>query len=161
MQDRAYYRDVHVWLPDVRWETTDKRYMPYCPNCKTNARVGPHCFRDNHAGRVIVGQTETYYTVSRRYICYECEDHSKKQKANFEAAAKEQDLTATVELDDAKYAFQHREMYCYYQTTLLSGRRFEPCIDNNMIVYMQCLLRFPATTIWIFFDMVLVDEAAR
>jgi len=21
---RAYYRDVHVWLPDVRWETTDK-----------------------------------------------------------------------------------------------------------------------------------------
>ena len=61
---RAYYRDVHVWLPDVRWETTDKRYMPHCPNCKTNARVGPHCFRDNHAGRVIVGQTETYYTVS-------------------------------------------------------------------------------------------------
>ncbi len=102
---RAYYRDVHVWLPDVRWETTDKRYMPYCPNCKTNARVGPHCFRDNHADRVIVGQTETYYTVSRRYICYECEDHSKKQKANFEAAAKEQDLTATVELDDAKYTF--------------------------------------------------------
>ena len=86
---RTYYRDVHVWLPDVRWETTDKKYMPYCPNCKTNTRVGPHCFRDNHAGRVIVGQTETYYTVSRRYICYECEDHSKKQKANFEAAAKE------------------------------------------------------------------------
>lgn len=102
---KAYYRDVHVWLPDVRWERSDKRYMPYCPNCKTNARVGPHCFRDNHAGRVIIGQTETYYAVSRRYICYECEDHAKKQKTTFEAAAKEQDLTATVELDDTKYTF--------------------------------------------------------
>ena len=51
-ENRAYYRDVYVWLPDVRWKTVDNRYMPYCPNCKSNKRVGPHCFRDNHAGRV-------------------------------------------------------------------------------------------------------------
>jgi hypothetical protein len=102
---KAYYRDVFVWLPHIRWETPDKKYMPYCPTCKSNARVGPHCFRDNHAGRVIVGLTETYYTVGMRHICYECEEAHKKAKADFETAAKEQNLTATVELDDTKYTF--------------------------------------------------------
>ena len=102
---KAYYRDVHVWLPDVRWKTPDNRFMPCCPTCKTSARVGPHCFRDNHAGRVIVGQTETYYTVSRRYICHECEGQTKRAKAQFEAAAKEKNLIANVELDDSKYTF--------------------------------------------------------
>jgi hypothetical protein len=102
---KAYYRDVLVWLPDVRWQTPDERYKPCCPNCKSNARVGPHCFRDNHSGRVIVDLTETYYTVSRRYICHACEDHTKKAKADFEAAAKEQNLTAIVDLDDSKYTF--------------------------------------------------------
>jgi hypothetical protein len=97
---KAYYRDVFVWLPHIRWETPDKKYMPYCPNCKSNARVGPHCFRDNHAGRVIVGLTETYYTVGMRHICHECKEAHKKAKVDFEAAAKEQNLTATVELDD-------------------------------------------------------------
>ncbi len=104
-ENKAYYRDVHVWLPDVRWASADNRYMPCCPNCKTNTRVGPHCFRDNHAGRLIIGQTETYYTVSRRYICHECECRTKLAKAQFEAAAKEQNLIANVELDDSKYTF--------------------------------------------------------
>eukprot|EP00986_Skeletonema_menzelii_P017125 scaffold17631_cov148-Skeletonema_menzelii.AAC.1 len=102
---KAYYRDVNVWLPDVRWKTPDNRFMPCCPTCKTSTRVGPHCFRDNHAGRVIVGQTETYYTVSRRYICHECEGQTKQAKEQFEAAAKEKNLIANVELDDSKYTF--------------------------------------------------------
>jgi hypothetical protein len=104
-EHKAYYRDVFVWLPHVRWQTADKKYMPYCPNCKSNARVGPHCFRDNHAGRVIVGLTSTYYTVGMRYICHGCEERTKKAKVDFEAAAKEQNLTATVEMDDTKYTF--------------------------------------------------------
>ena len=46
----AYYRDVYVWLPDVMWPSPDNRYMPPCPQCASNKRVGPHCFRSNHAG---------------------------------------------------------------------------------------------------------------
>jgi hypothetical protein len=67
-EHKAYYRDVVVWLPHVRWQTADKKYMPYCPNCKSNVRVGPHCFRDNHAGRVIVGLTSTYDTVGMLWM---------------------------------------------------------------------------------------------
>ena len=35
---KAYYSDVFVWFPHVRWETPDKKYMPYCPTCKSNAQ---------------------------------------------------------------------------------------------------------------------------
>ena len=97
--------NVFIWLPQIRWETADKMYMPYCPNCKSNARVGPHCFRDNHAGRVIVGLTETYYTVGMRHICYECEEKHKKVKGNVEAYATEKDLTVKVDLAETKYTF--------------------------------------------------------
>ena len=102
--NKAYYRDVLVWLPDLRWDK--KKYMPYCPCCKSNASVGPHCFRDNHAGRVIVDLTETYYAVSRRYICRKCEDDSKQAKKRVEDFAKEREgVTVNVELDENKYTF--------------------------------------------------------
>ena len=40
----AYYRDIYIWLPDIRWSDEVKsEMMPCCPNCLTNARVGPHC----------------------------------------------------------------------------------------------------------------------
>jgi len=69
-QYNAYYRDVLVWLPHIRWEDkVNRAFVPPCPHCKTNARVGPHCWRDNHHARLIVGLKETYYTISMRYIC--------------------------------------------------------------------------------------------
>ena len=39
--ESAYFRDVYVWLPDERW---GKEYMPACPECKVNDRVGNNGF---------------------------------------------------------------------------------------------------------------------
>lgn len=104
--NKAYYRDVHVWLPDVRWNTPDNRFMPCCPSCKSNARVGPHCFRDNHAGRVIVDMEETFSIISRRYICYECRDHSLQEKEKFEKTVpKTSKCQYEVKLDESQYTF--------------------------------------------------------
>ena len=70
----AYHRDIYVFLPDVKY---GKEFTPCCPNCKTNKSVGNNGFRENHFGRLIVGMQETYYTVSRRYRCYDCEQKIK------------------------------------------------------------------------------------
>ena len=43
--ESSYYRDIFVWLPDIRWNTT-----PPCVECGSNMRVGLHGFRDNHYG---------------------------------------------------------------------------------------------------------------
>jgi len=62
----AYYRDVYIWLPDICWKDVEKTFMPCCPNCKIGyPNVGPHGFRDNHTGRVVVNLKETYYLISR------------------------------------------------------------------------------------------------
>ena len=34
--EAAYYRDIVVWLPDVRWGFIA---MPPCPNCKVNSQI--------------------------------------------------------------------------------------------------------------------------
>lgn len=64
----AYYRDVYVWLPDIRWSGC----MPCCPRCLSNEQVGNNGFHTNHFGRLIVGLTENYYAISRSYCCYSC-----------------------------------------------------------------------------------------
>lgn len=104
---RGYYRDVKVWLPDEMWPTVNNIFMPYCPTCKSNARVGPHCFRDNHPGRVIVGLYETYYVVGRRYKCHVCEGKMIKAKQELERVAKEKNLKLPkpIELDESQYTF--------------------------------------------------------
>jgi hypothetical protein len=61
--------------------------MPCCPSCKSNERVGPHAFRDNHFGRVVVDLTETYYVLGRRYICLECKNKSHHLKAVLQETA--------------------------------------------------------------------------
>lgn len=58
----AYYRDVVIWLPDLRWGDDG---LPPCPECHCR-RVGPHMFRENHDGRRICGLTEHYFILSRR-----------------------------------------------------------------------------------------------
>ncbi|KAL7491648.1 hypothetical protein ACHAWT_002097 [Skeletonema menzelii] len=66
----AYYRDIYVWLPDIKY---GQAFMPCCPSCKSNKGVGNNGFRENHFGRLIVGMRSTYYAISRRYRCYDCE----------------------------------------------------------------------------------------
>lgn len=53
----AYYRDVYVWLPDIRWPGC----MPCCPTCLSNDQVGNNGFHTNHFGQLIVGLKENYY----------------------------------------------------------------------------------------------------
>ncbi|KAL7546679.1 hypothetical protein ACHAWF_010011 [Thalassiosira exigua] len=136
----AYYRDVYVWLPDVRWKDIMKTYMPCCPNCKTNAHVEPHCFRDNHAGRVVVGLKETYYLVSRRYICHECKQTAGLAKAHVENFAKERGLNVTVGDDDRNYTWMGWD------------KRILPLFSNGHGEYFPAFLTWRAGV-----DKVLID----
>jgi hypothetical protein len=103
----AYYRDVYVFLPEIRiWKTTGRICMPSCPTCKSNERVSPHAFRDNHFGRVVVDLTETYYVLGRRYICLECKSKSQELKAALlETAAANNITVGEVRDDEIQYTF--------------------------------------------------------
>ena len=77
----AYYQDIYIWIPDKRWGI-----KLCCPTCKkSGSHVQAHGFRDNHYARLVVGMKETYYVLSRRYICKACEqtksdlDHQAEQ----------------------------------------------------------------------------------
>lgn len=75
--EKSYYRDIYVWLPDVRWGA---EAIPPCPHCKSNLHVGFHCWRENHAGRRICGLDEHYFAISRRYICHTCQTAAARAK---------------------------------------------------------------------------------
>lgn len=47
MTESSYFRDVYVWLPDVRW---GNGCMPSCSNLK----VRSNGFRENHVGRRVI-----------------------------------------------------------------------------------------------------------
>jgi len=96
----AYYRDIFVWLPDIRWNDPGDTFMPPCPHCKCNTRVGAHCFRDNHHARLVVNLNTTYYIMSRRYICHECKQVNKESKANLKAIAEQQGINMTIPEED-------------------------------------------------------------
>ena len=96
----AYYRDIFVWLPDIRWNDPAKTFMPPCPHCKCNTRVGAHGFRDNHHGRLVVNLNTTYYIMSRRYICHECKQVNKQAKAILKASAEQQGINMTIPEED-------------------------------------------------------------
>jgi hypothetical protein len=81
----SYYKDVYVWLPDIRWGIAA---MPPCPTCASNAQVGFHCWRDNHFGRRIVSLDTHYFVLSRRYLCHCCQGISRSLKKTAEDMAK-------------------------------------------------------------------------
>lgn len=87
-----YYRDIHVWLPDLRWGV-----LPPCPCCGSASRVGAHCWRDNHFGRRIVGLETNYFVISRRYKCHACEEDAKSKKSAAERAAAGAGIRVVVE----------------------------------------------------------------
>ena len=94
----SYYRDVVIWLPDVRWGA---QAMPYCPNCRSNTKVGVHGWRDNHVGRRITTMTSNYFILSRRYICHECERNASSAKVAAMLMAEEHGLQVMKGVEDA------------------------------------------------------------
>jgi hypothetical protein len=79
----TYYCDVCVWIPDLQY---GKDCMPACPCCKSKARVTIHGFHSKHYGRIVVGLTEIYYIISRRYRCEGCREKSDALKRSISEA---------------------------------------------------------------------------
>ena len=77
-ENKFYFRDIKVWLPDQQWGL---KAMPPCVLCKSAANVKIHGFRDNHFGRRICDLDGHYFVISRRYKCTECAKHAKQQQA--------------------------------------------------------------------------------
>ena len=132
----AYYRDIYVWLPDVRWKDPAKTFMPCCPNCKCNTNVGPHGFRDNHFGRQVVGMTSTYYVMSRRYICHECRCNVVKAKEDVEKVAQQNGLSIEVESVESESVFMTYTFMAYDRRIL------------HLFKYNRGVLKFPAYLTW-------------
>ena len=73
----SYYRDVYVWLPDVRWGVEG---TPPCVDCLSAEEVSPHQFRDDYHCRRICSRSTHYFVISRRYICGTCAGKAKAAK---------------------------------------------------------------------------------
>jgi len=98
----AYFRDIYVWLPDLRW---GKACMPTCFRCKTNHYVRNNGFRENHFGRVVITLDDHYHCLSRRYRCKVCEEKAKAIVANYSNLAENQNLRASFEALESQYSF--------------------------------------------------------
>lgn len=66
----GYYKDIRVWLPDIEF-----KYMPHCPTCSNNDRVGVHCYGEGNKtiSRSVISVSTNYCLLTRRYICHRCE----------------------------------------------------------------------------------------
>lgn len=64
-ENKFYFRDIKVWLPDQQWGL---KAMPPCVLCKSAANVNVHGFRDNHFGRRICDIDGHYFVI--RLACY-------------------------------------------------------------------------------------------
>lgn len=99
----SYYRDIYVWLPDIRW---GEEAMPVCINCDSAKAVSPHAFqtgKHGHCGRRICALSTHYFSISRRYICGTCELKANAVKAAAARAAAEAGLRVDeVETEDTQ-----------------------------------------------------------
>ena len=68
--NKAYYRDILVWIPDMMWGGICK---PPCPTCKSDKDVSSWGFNSDHVARLVIGLKENYYVMTRRYKCSGCE----------------------------------------------------------------------------------------
>ena len=75
-QNKPYYRDVYVYIPDILGLGACR---PCCPSCKSDRAVSRHGFNANHIGRLVVGLTENYYVLTCRYICTSCQERRRNQ----------------------------------------------------------------------------------
>ena len=90
----AYYRSIHVWLPDLRW---GRIAMPPCVNCKDSSQVESKGYQSNHCGRRVYSMDTHYFIISRRYKCKKCEEKAQETKAS-EMRAKEMAKEAAQQL---------------------------------------------------------------
>jgi hypothetical protein len=80
----SYYRDIHVWLPDVRWGS--EAMLP-CVVCKSAEDVSPYDFSTNHFGCQVCALTTNYFIVTQRYTCSCCARRASNTKLTMEAVA--------------------------------------------------------------------------
>lgn len=73
----AYYRNIHVWLPDLRWGV---EAMPVCGQCCQPA-TRAYGFQPNHYGRKIIAWDTHYFIITRRYYCGCCHKRAKELTA--------------------------------------------------------------------------------
>jgi hypothetical protein len=98
----AYYRDIHVWLPDVRWGA---EAMPPCVICKSAEEVSPHDFLTNHFGRRVCALTTNYFIVTQRYICGCCKRRACNTRLAIDAVADAVGLSVEEATIKTQYTF--------------------------------------------------------
>eukprot|EP00956_Cyclotella_meneghiniana_P003609 scaffold4428_cov57-Cyclotella_meneghiniana.AAC.1 len=75
LQNKLYYRDIKVWLPDILMLGG---FAPFCPTCKCNSHVSIRACHSNHIGRLIIGLTQNYHVLTVQYKCGQCEEKKKQ-----------------------------------------------------------------------------------
>jgi hypothetical protein len=103
--ESAYYRDILVWLPEIRW---GHEGTPYCPCCRTNTWVKFHSYRSNHFGRVVIKSAGHYFVISRRYRCNHCKEVT--EQAVKRAALITATVGGTIEVVDSPNKVQYNFM---------------------------------------------------
>ena len=98
----AYYRDIHVWLPDVCWGI---EAMPLCVICKTAEEVSPHDFQTIHFGRRVCALTTNDFIITQRYICACCECRASNSKLAIDAVADAVGLSVEEAIIKPQYTF--------------------------------------------------------
>jgi hypothetical protein len=125
---KYYYTRLDVWMPDLRW---GHMHMPCCPDCKHNYAVGVHGY-PVHPGRMVVGQQDNYYIITRRYICSDCEE-----QMQFSTYVHEQQSSVST-IDDKKAATDWNRSYvdginiwpkppCHIRTYLRKWEKGQRC----------------------------------
>ena len=98
----SYYRDIFIWLPDVRW---GNEAMPPCVVCKSAEEVSPHDFLTNHFGRRVCALTTNYFIVTQRYTCACCARKASNTQLTIDTAAKAAGLCVEEEIVKPQYTF--------------------------------------------------------
>jgi hypothetical protein len=77
--ERAYYRDIRVWFPDVEGGMA---CTPSCPTCNRQSFVRIHGYPTHHPGRRVITFDSCIYILSRQYCCTNCKkDHEARKEA--------------------------------------------------------------------------------
>ena len=76
-KNRAYYRDVRVWLPEEQY---GQIYMPSCITCESNTRVARHTCFNKCPARHVVGISRGYDIMTWQYICHSCKNRHEDTK---------------------------------------------------------------------------------
>jgi hypothetical protein len=77
--ERAYYRDIRVWFPDVEGGMA---CTPPCPTCKRQSFVRIHGYPTHHPGHRVITFDSCIYILSRQYCCTNCKkDHEARKEA--------------------------------------------------------------------------------